>query len=314
MVKSIFIALVAAAASALMFTSITSGAVIAMLLFYLAPLPLMTAALGWGPGGALIGGLLAGGVISSIYGFTYALGFLLTVALPAWWLAHLALLARPAPESQPAADLEWYPLGRLVLWMAACAAVMTLAALLTLGSDEPSIREALQRGMNRMLRTQGATNPDSTVIPMLVQIAPAAAAVIAMVTLAVNLWLAARIVRLSGNLRRPWPVLSTLAFPTTAMLALSAALTASFVGGLAAMVAQLVSAVLLVAYLFAGLAVVHQLTANVAGRGFWLGLIYAALLLFGWPAFILVLTGLADAVFGLRARYAPQPKPPTFLT
>jgi hypothetical protein len=314
MVKSILIALIAAAASALMFTSITSGAVIAMLLFYLAPLPLMTAALGWGPGGALIGGLLAGGIISGIYGFTYALGFLLTVALPAWWLGHLALLARPTADSAPDA-FEWYPLGRLVLWMAACAAVMTLAALMALGSDETTIREALQRGMNRMLQAQGApATADSAVIPLLVQIAPAAAAVIAMVTLAVNLWLAARIVRLSDNLRRPWPVLSTLAFPATAMLALSAALTASFVGGLAAMIAQLVSAVLLVAYLFAGLAVVHQLTTNVAGRGFWLGLVYAALMLFGWPALVLVLVGLADAVFGLRARYAPQPKPPPFIT
>ena len=36
-------------------------------------------------------------------------------ALPAWWLGYLALLARPAPAG---ASVEWYPVGRLVLWAA----------------------------------------------------------------------------------------------------------------------------------------------------------------------------------------------------
>jgi hypothetical protein len=42
------IALIAGAASALMFASIVSGALISLVLFYLAPLPLMVAAIGWG--------------------------------------------------------------------------------------------------------------------------------------------------------------------------------------------------------------------------------------------------------------------------
>ena len=41
-----------------MFASIVSGALISLLLFYLAPLPLMVAALGWGATGAAIGGLI----------------------------------------------------------------------------------------------------------------------------------------------------------------------------------------------------------------------------------------------------------------
>ncbi|TAK49923.1 MAG: DUF2232 domain-containing protein [Xanthobacteraceae bacterium] len=315
MVKSILIAIVAAAASALMFASIASGAIVAMLLFYLAPLPLMAAALGWGPGGALIGGLLASATLAGLHGLTTSIGFMLTVALPAWWLSHLALLARPG-ASDPS-KLEWYPVGRLVLWMAACAAVMTLAALFTLGSDEASIREALQDGLNRILRIQGEIGPqngDGAFVPILARIAPPAATVIAMITLVVNVWLAARIVRVSGHLSRPWPDLRTLAYPAGTMLVLSAVLTASFLGGLTAMVAQLVSAVLLVAYMLAGLAVVHALTQNLSGRGLWLGLTYAVLILFGWPAVVLLLIGLTDAVFGLRMRFAPRPKPPAPIT
>ena len=49
MIAILLIALAAGCASALMFASIISGALISVLLFYLAPLPLMVAALGMGP-------------------------------------------------------------------------------------------------------------------------------------------------------------------------------------------------------------------------------------------------------------------------
>ena len=54
MIGIFLIAIAAGCASALMFASITSGALISLLLFYLAPLPLMVAALGWGPLSAAI--------------------------------------------------------------------------------------------------------------------------------------------------------------------------------------------------------------------------------------------------------------------
>ena len=59
MMTSLLIALAAGCASALMFASIISGALISLLLFYLAPLPLMVAAMVWGPLCATIGGITA---------------------------------------------------------------------------------------------------------------------------------------------------------------------------------------------------------------------------------------------------------------
>ena len=59
MIAIVLIALAAGCASALMFASIVSGALISLLLFYLAPLPLMVAALGWGPLSATLGGIAA---------------------------------------------------------------------------------------------------------------------------------------------------------------------------------------------------------------------------------------------------------------
>ena len=54
MIATVLIALAGGCASALMFASIISGALISLLLLYLAPLPLMVVALGWGPLSATI--------------------------------------------------------------------------------------------------------------------------------------------------------------------------------------------------------------------------------------------------------------------
>ncbi len=142
MIVITLIALAAGAASALMFASIISGALISLLLFYLAPLPLMVAALGWGPLAATIGGIGAASGLGLIFGLPYCIAFVVMVALPAWWLGHLALLGRPIADpaagngaAQAAPAMEWYPVGRILLWIAGFAALTTAAALLTLGTD-----------------------------------------------------------------------------------------------------------------------------------------------------------------------------------
>ena len=129
MIAIVLIAIAAGCASALMFASIISGALISLLLFYLAPLPLMVAALGWGPLCATIGGIAAAIGLGAIFGLPYCIAFVVTVALPAWWLGHLALLGRPvangvAPSNGarlPRRHLEWYPVGRILLWIAGFA-------------------------------------------------------------------------------------------------------------------------------------------------------------------------------------------------
>src|SRR5258707_15693315 len=103
MIAIIIIAIAAGCASALMFASIISGALVSLLLFYLAPLPLMVAALGWGPLCATIGGIAAATGLGAIFGLPYCIAFAATIALPAWCLGYLALLGRPtASGTSPA--------------------------------------------------------------------------------------------------------------------------------------------------------------------------------------------------------------------
>jgi hypothetical protein len=319
MMTTVFIALAAGAASALMFASIISGALISLVLFYLAPLPLMVAALGWGPLSATIGGIAAAAGLGAIFGLPYCIAFALTVALPAWWLGHLALLGRPIAVVQGgngatpvAPPLEWYPVGRILLWAAGFAALTTIAALLTLGSDAAAITGALRRGLLRIMGVRDAAPSAETehFIDAMVAIAPAAAAIVAMMTLTLNLWLAATVTATSGRLHRPWPDLKSAALPPMTLAAVSLMLACCFAGGLFTMLGEIASAALLTAYALVGFAVLHTLTLSVKGRMLWLGGTYAAVLVAGWPVLAMVVLGLADAVFGFRQRYLQRKVPP----
>ncbi|MBB4364518.1 hypothetical protein GGD65_005578 [Bradyrhizobium sp. CIR18] len=327
MMAFVLIALIAGAASALMFASIISGALISLVLFYLAPLPLMVAAIGWGPLCASLGGIAAAIGLGALFGLPYCIAFALTVALPAWWLGHLVLLSRPvgkvavghvAPDATAPAEpeLEWYPVGRILLWLAGFATLTTLAALLTLGTDAETIIGTLRRGLMRLLR---ATDPQSSgeagqFVDALVRIAPAGATIIAMMTLTLNLWLSAKVTATSGRLRRPWPDMRTAELPPMTLVALCIALAFCFTGGLLAIVAQITAAALMMGYAVTGFAVLHTLTLALKSRTFWLGSAYAAVVVFGWPVIAMVILGLADAVFGFRERFLRSRQPPPLPT
>lgn len=320
MMTGILIALAAGLASALMFASIVSGAMISIVLFYLAPLPLMVAALGWGSATALIGGIAAALGLGAIFGFPYMAAFALTIALPAWWLGYLALLARPVSNDPQLANLasalDWYPTGRILVWTAAFATLTTISALLTLGSDADTINAALRRGLLRIIG-RGAVTPageSEQVVDALVAVAPGAATIIAMMTLTLNLWLAARITTTSGRLQRPWPDLRTTTLPKTVLGALLGAVALCFTGGLLAMIAQTVSAALLMAYAITGFAVLHTVSQAFSGRAFLLGAAYAGTLFIGWPLIGMIGLGLADAVLGIRQAYWNRRGPPPLPT
>lgn len=318
MMMNLLIAIAAGCASALMFASISSGALIALLLFYLAPLPLMLAAIGWGPISAALGGVAAGLALGLIFSLPYLVAFLLAIALPAWWLGYLVLLGRsvPAPAAANGATapqtVEWYPVGRILLWIAGFATLTTTGALLTLGTDSDAITTGLRHGLGRIMQVSPAGPDAALVIDALATVAPAAAAIITTMTLTLNLWLAAYVASASGRLRRSWPVLRDVAMPPMTLVVLSVVLALCFTAGMVALVAQIAAAALLLGYALTGFAVLHTVTRDMKSRGLLLSMAYALVLVFGWPAIVMVVLGLADAFFGIRQRYAQRgpPLPP----
>jgi len=313
MIAIILIALMAGCASALMFASIVSGELISVLLVYLAPLPLMVAALGWGPLGALIGGIAAAAGLGAMFGLPYGIAFVITVALPAWWLGHLALLGRPLAASPPPANnpvpLEWYPVGRILLWIVVFAAITTAARLLTLGTDGATITETMRSAVTSLLESAGVVSTDRGV-EALVTIAPAAAAIVAMMAFTLNLWLAARITATSGRLHRPWPDLRSATLPPLTLPALCVAIAFCFTGGLPAILAVIVVAALTLAYALVGFAVLHTVTLALKHRTLWLSCGYLIVVVLSWPVLAMAALGLADVIFGIRQRYLQGRPPP----
>jgi len=134
--------------------------------------------------------------------------------------------------------------------------------------------------------------------------------VLATITNLLNLWLAARIVKFSGLLKRPWPHLPSLTFPRALTAALVLAVILSFFSGLLGIVGGVMSASLLMAYGVLGLAVLHVITQGMDARLFVLGGVYAAVLVFGWPVLAICMLGLIETAIDLRARVARKRGPP----
>ena len=311
----------AGAAAALLFASVTSGSLLSIFLFYIAPLPILIAALGWSHWAGMIAAVGAATALAAIFGGVFFLAFMAGTGLPAWWLGYLAMLARPVPAgapqgAAPSAALEWYPPGRLVLWAAAFAALVVVIGVLNLGTDFESYRSALHQALDRIIRfttesgEQATPSTHAALIDFLVLAIPPAGAVLATITNVTNLWLAGRIVKFSGRLQRPWPELPALSFPRSAALAFLAAVALSFVGGLIGVLGGVTASSLLIAYGILGFAILHSVTRGVKGRPLVLSASYASVAIFGWPVLALCLLGLADAVLDVRARATRKRGPP----
>ena len=208
----------------MLFASLASGSLLALVLFYLSPLPILIAGIGWNYLAGLVAALFAAACLAVVLDSHFALAFIVGVGLPAWWLGYLALLARPDGTG----TLEWYPPGRIVLWTALAGAAAIVIAIPFFGTDAQSFHTNLQSAIEAALglrsRAGGEISPDKLInTDVLTKLAPPMVASLTTVVLLINTWLAARIVKLSGQLRRPWPELPAIGLPRFAPLLLAMA-------------------------------------------------------------------------------------------
>jgi hypothetical protein len=309
----------AAAASVLLFVSLTSGSPMALMLAQLAPLPILIAGLGWSHWCAILAVLIGAVAMGAYFGIFFFLVFALTIGVPAWWLSYLALLARPGLQADA---LDWYPPQRMIIWSCLIAAAVTTAGLIKIAGADSGFEASLRSGFERFLRLQtGTPAPEPLRLPgvtdvghfldLLVLVIPAAAAATAAVANILNLWLAGRAVDLSGRLKRPWPDLAALRLPPLAAVAFAITLAGSLLlPGFVGAVCRVVTATLAVACVVVGLAVVHTLVRAFPNRLPILLTVYVVIAIFQWPLLVLLAIGLADAVTDIRTRFVVPGGPP----
>jgi hypothetical protein len=300
--------------SAALFASAATATSLAGLLFYLAPLPLCLAGLGWGGMAALLSALTGTVVIAASLGAATAAVFALSIAAPTALLAHLALLSRPAatPNGQVVGALEWYPPGRIVGWAALIAGLLAGILVLTIGYDQEAyrdtIRQILEHSTLKELDRNGTVFTEEAIASLssvLARALPAAFAVIWLTITLFNLWIAALIVDASGRALRPWPDLRGFELPNALVPIFAGALAASFLPGLPGLLATGLAGALLFAYVLQGLAVIHLYSRGLPFRAVLLTAIYLGILLLGWVALVVAILGLAEPLLGLRQRGQP---------
>lgn len=304
--------------SALLFAVVIMGSPLALLLSYLAPLPVFVAALGWRHHAGLVAAVTGVVTLALALRVPAGLAYGIGVALPAWGIAYLSLLGRADERGQ----MEWYPLGRLMLWIVGTAALVTLTGAIAIAGDYETYASRMQATIEAVLSggmpglppprlPQGMNVAD--VASTLASWAPVVAGASFVPMLALNLWLAAKAVHMSGRLPRSWPELPTMALPVHTLGILGATLIASFViDGFVGFFAKAVLGGLMAALLLNALTAIHQMSR---GRPWRIGLlsgVYVSLLIGSTVvAPILVLVGLADCLFRLRDRVGPPPSATT---
>jgi hypothetical protein len=303
--------------SALLFAVVVTGSPLALFLSFVAPLPVFIAALGWNHRAGLVAAVVGGIVVALTFRWSAGVAFTLGWALPGWWLAYLALLGRPTADG----TVEWYPIGRLLLWLAGTAAVVTLIGVIALGSgDYDTFRTTMRRVFTSFLRTRSdapaETGASEGLIEGLLASLPFFIAASFTMILAANLWLAAKAVAISQRLLRPWPFLPLTAMPRSAIGLMLAAVVLGFGPGFVGAFGLAVVGALAVAFALQGLAVLHDVSRGRPARvTILMGAYFVAVFLsqIGLP--VLALAGMADTAFGMRRRFGggsgptPSPRP-----
>ncbi|MCJ2130602.1 DUF2232 domain-containing protein [Methylobacterium sp. E-045] len=319
--------------SALLFGVLLKGTLLSIVLYLLAPLPILIVGLGWSHKAALVAAITGAVALAFLQPFL-GLGFLAYLALPAWWLAYLALLGRPNADG----TMEWYPTGRLLAWTA-CTAGIAFVAIAVIASPSFDTFQTQLRGMTRTLVTmqgkaratppaaapaektpaekspatpaepdanaapsaESGTDQQNAVADALATIAPGLATQGLAVLLTFYLWAAARIVRISGRLPRPWPDIPSTAMPRSVLGILGAAVVLALVPGYPGVLGIALIGALTAAFAMQGLAAFHDRSRGRPGRMALLFGLY--LILFftqGIALFALTLFGLADTAFNRR--------------
>lgn len=335
MAQNLGIGIGAGLVSALLFGMLLKATPFALVLYLLAPLPILIVGLGWSSRAALAAAVSGSLALALVVTPFLGLGFAAYLALPAWWLAYLALLGRPNADG----TLEWYPTGRLLGWTGATAALAFIAIAVLSSPSHEAFQGQLRGLAGTIVRAQmgavpaapakpetgkpetgkpeagkpgpsaGAADPaadpqaeaHADLADALARAVPAFAANGLALLLTFYLWASARIVRLSGRLPRPWPDIPATIMPRTMLGVLAVAVILAFAPGYAGVLGTALIGSVSAVFALQGLAAFHDRSRGRPARGALLFGLYVILFFTqGVALIVLTLFGLADTALDRR--------------
>jgi Predicted membrane protein (DUF2232) len=285
--------------SAVLFVSLLLG-LPGMLLVYFAQLPVLFAGLTLGlsaSGIAVVGAIVVIGLMLSM---AAALGYALLHALPALFTVRQALLHRTDQG-----NTEWFPAGLLLTQLTLLAGAGVILAFLLLGSEPgglPGFIEAhLREGLTALgLLDEAAAAPD---LARLAAVIPGFTASSSLLMVMINFMLAQLLAVRTGWARRPTPNFERLELPGWLWPGIAVAAVLVLAGGIIGDLGWSLLIVLVVPYLFLGLALVHVVVRRWSRPGLALAAIYGAMILLGWPILLVLLLGFVEDWAHLRRRW-----------
>ena len=311
------------AAAVLFFAAVRGGAAGLLSMMFLTPLPIAIAGLGWNWLTALAATFVATGIVVAVVpALPPAILFLAAIGLPTTGFTYLASLNRDVPGPDGRIWTQWYPAGRILAAIAIWAGALSAFALLTAGTDLDQIRTGIRETVDRFIDQSGQLPADITtqmteerraqLTELLIRFLPAATASMWTLIAVFNMWLGGRVAAGSGRLVRPWPDLSTIVLPRSFPLLFAGAALASFASGMVGFVASSFVWAFTIAYLFQGLAILHQISRGSDLRFLLLFVVYLTMVLFvplSW--LVIALIGIGEPILPLKRKLTEANAPPS---
>lgn len=305
--QALIIALIAGIASALMSGLVMPSSAPLLMLSLLAPAPLMIAGFGGHPLVAALGGLIAAFTAQQVNSTIAALMVCVLIALPAYGITAISKARFGLLSQRPQRDgKEMGGIGVLLVIF------LSLAAVLAAMSVEPNFealslrfRKALEASIGLMRGADAAlpalpTETMGRLFDLFSRVFLPISALVSLTTITISATLSAQVAERAGLLAYPRPDFRRFAVPGGGLILIGLALITATRPGYLGALGDGVLVGMLFLYLLQGFAVIHTRTIGVGGRGALLFITWGVLLVFGFPAFLFMLVGLADHLLDFR--------------
>lgn len=308
------IGLVAGLATALLCLGVATGSGLSVTLYLLSAVPIMVAGLGWGLRASLIAVAVSSIAVVMLANTQTAIFVLLTTSLPGAATSYWLTLSRPAEEvGGPEGQFVWFPLSDVLLRLC----VMVGAAFIFIGAMVSYGPEMLDPIVDQVVERVQLTDPEfeftaaarAELVTMLTALVPFIQPLMWTMILVGNIYIAMKISRASGQLKRPQDDFPTeLYMPKMALVMFAGALVLSFLSGSIGFIGSALSGGLFAGFMLAGFALFHAFSRGKPWRTPALIIVYGSTFFMLLPALLLFLAGLFAAA--QRISISNQPNQP----